>query len=162
MINDSPDNEVDDEQIDPDKLTTLLSSTTNSNLAKRSNVEPEDNHTEYAPYFTNKNALLNIVLRPSGNMIKLKCPAKGNPEPKWDWLKNGTPIERKLGHVQYNKMAITLEDLIPADSGNYTCIICNKLDCINFTSKVEVSGKKIKRLIIEKINHKIVGCLDVM
>ncbi|XP_070490745.1 fibroblast growth factor receptor homolog 1-like isoform X2 [Chironomus tepperi] len=145
VINDSPDNDVDDEQIDPDKLlTTLLSSTTNSNVAKRSNIEPEDNQTEYAPYFTNKNALLNIVLRPSGNMIKLKCPAKGNPEPKWEWIKNGTPIERKLGHVQYNKMAITLEDLIPADSGNYTCIICNKLDCINFTSKVEVS---------ERVNH---------
>lgn len=148
MINDSPDNDVDDEQIDPDKLlTTLLSSTTNSNLAKRSNVEHDDTQTEYAPYFTNKNALLNIVLRPSGNMIKLKCPAKGNPEPKWEWIKNGVPIERKLGYVQYNKMAITLEDLIPADSGNYTCIICNKLDCINFTSKVEVSGK------IKKINY---------
>ncbi|CAG9809430.1 unnamed protein product [Chironomus riparius] len=145
VINDSPDNDVDDEQIDSDKLlTTLLSSTTNSNLAKRSNVEHEDNQTEYAPYFKDKNALLNIVLRPSGNMIKLRCPAKGNPEPKWEWIKNGVPIERKLGHVQYNKMAITLEDLIPADSGNYTCIVCNKHDCINFTSKVEVS---------ERVNH---------
>ncbi|KAL7017810.1 hypothetical protein ACKWTF_010540 [Chironomus riparius] len=142
VINDSPDNDVDDEQIDSDKLlTTLLSSTTNSNLAKRSNVEHEDNQTEYAPYFKDKNALLNIVLRPSGNMIKLRCPAKGNPEPKWEWIKNGVPIERKLGHVQYNKMAITLEDLIPADSGNYTCIVCNKHDCINFTSKVEVSDR---------------------
>lgn len=79
-------------------------------------------------------------MRPSGNMIRLKCAAKGDPEPTIEWTKDGLPIERKMGQVQYNKWAITLEDLIPDDSGAYTCKICNIHNCINFTTKLEVSG----------------------
>ncbi len=30
------------------------------------------------PYFTKKDDLLKILARPSGNMIRLKCPAKGS------------------------------------------------------------------------------------
>lgn len=129
---------------------TLLGSTTISNVPKGSSNDNDGDADGIAPYWTNQNAMGRLYLRPSGNMIKLKCQAKGSPEPKWEWTKNGFPIDRKLGHVQYNKMAITLEDLIPADNGNYTCKVCNKHGCISFSSKVEVSGK-IKRAIINYV-----------
>lgn len=74
-------------------------------------------------------------------MVKLKCPAKGDPDPKWEWTKDGKKIERNLGTVVYNKMGITLEDLVPADNGNYTCNVCNIYGCINFTTRLEVNGK---------------------
>lgn len=94
-----------------------------------------------APTFTNLNALNRLVVKPSGNMIKMKCPAKGEPEPTVEWTMNGKPIDRSMGQVQYGKWAISIEDLIPSDSGAYMCKICNPHGCINFTSKVEITGK---------------------
>jgi fibroblast growth factor receptor 2 len=94
-----------------------------------------------APAFTNLNALNRLVVKPSGNMIKMKCPAKGDPEPTIEWTKDGKPIDRAMGQVQYGKWGISIEDLIPTDSGAYTCKICNIHGCVNFTSKVEVTGK---------------------
>lgn len=100
----------------------------------------------FAPAFTNLNALNRLVVKPSGNMIKIKCPAKGDPEPTIEWTKDEKPIERTMGQVQYGKWGISLEDLIPSDSGAYNCKICNIHGCINFTSKVEVTGK-LKKII---------------
>lgn len=93
------------------------------------------------PTFSNLNSLNKLVAKPSGNMIRLKCQAKGDPDPTIEWTKDGLPIERKMGQVQFTKWAITLEDLIPDDSGFYTCKLCNIHACINFTTKVEVTGK---------------------
>jgi hypothetical protein len=95
----------------------------------------------FAPTFTNQNALNRLVVKPSGNMIKMKCPAKGDPEPTVEWTKDGKPIDRTMGQVQSGKWSFSLEDLIPSDSGSYTCKICNIHGCINFTSKLEVNGK---------------------
>lgn len=100
----------------------------------------------YAPIFTNLNALNRLVVKPSGNMIKIKCPAKGDPDPTIEWTKDEKPIHRSMGQVQYAKWGISLEDLIPSDSGAYTCKICNIHGCINYTSKVEVTGKCRKSL----------------
>lgn len=99
------------------------------------------------PRFTNPNVMNKLNLKPSGSMIKIKCPAKGDPEPKWTWTKDGQKIERNLGTVTYNKMGITLEDLVPADNGNYTCNVCNIFGCISFTTKLEVNGKNFKILL---------------
>lgn len=113
-------------------LATITTRTTNTSTVSN----------ESGPQFTNLNALNRLVAKPSGNMIKLRCPAKGEPEPTIEWTKDGKAIERKMGQVQFNKWAITLEDLIPDDSGAYTCKICNVHSCINYTTKVEVSGKR--------------------
>lgn len=71
----------------------------------------------------------------------MKCPAKGDPEPSIEWTKDGKTIERSMGQVSYLKWGISLEDLIPSDSGAYMCILCNIHGCINHTFKVEVNGK---------------------
>lgn len=128
-IDDRPesDNNVDDGD---DDLTTNASRTTT----------PTSVSSGYVPQFTNQNALNRLVGKPSGNMIKFRCPAKGDPEPTIEWTKDGKPIERKMGQVQYSKWAMTMEDLIPADHGEYTCKICNIHGCISFSSKLEVSG----------------------
>lgn len=112
-----------------------------SEIATTRTVTNTPSSNGYGPQFTNLNSLNRLVAKPSGNMIKLKCPAKGDPEPTIEWTKNGSGIDRKMGQVQYSKWAITLEDLVPDDSGAYTCKICNIHNCINFTTKVEISGK---------------------
>lgn len=34
-----------------------------------------------------------------------------------------------------------IEDVVTNDSGNYTCVVCNIVGCIDYTYKVEVIGK---------------------
>ncbi|XP_026675993.1 uncharacterized protein LOC103524924 [Diaphorina citri] len=40
--------------------------------------------------------------------------------------------------IHYNRWSIRLEDLITEDSGNYMCLVCNSLGCIDFTFKVDI------------------------
>lgn len=93
------------------------------------------------PKFINTKILNKLIAKPSGNMVRFKCPATGNPEPTIEWSKNGKKIERKRGQVLIVEWSITMEDLIPEDSGDYTCNICNIHGCIDFTSKLIVEGK---------------------
>ncbi|XP_075223226.1 fibroblast growth factor receptor homolog 1-like isoform X2 [Lycorma delicatula] len=103
-----------------------------------------DNETLKPPRFTKIDQMHRFVAKPAGNMLRLKCPAEGNPSPNITWLKNGITPERYLGVVHYRQWSIALEDLVPTDSGNYTCVVCNILACINFTYKVD---------IIERLHH---------
>uniref|UniRef100_A0A1B0CEQ6 receptor protein-tyrosine kinase n=1 Tax=Lutzomyia longipalpis TaxID=7200 RepID=A0A1B0CEQ6_LUTLO len=102
-------------------------------------VDPSSVHV--APYFTKASTLSRLLARPSGNMVKLKCIASGNPEPNITWTKDGKSIERKFGHVNYGKRAITLEDLVLEDAGNYTCHVCNDLGCVNHTTELIVQDR---------------------
>ncbi|XP_059612426.1 fibroblast growth factor receptor homolog 1-like [Phlebotomus argentipes] len=131
-----------DEQIiqtskdDPDDLV---------DASTRSPIRDNSSTHLVAPYFSKPGTLSRLLARPSGNMVKLKCNAAGNPDPNITWTKNGKPIQRKYGQVIYNKRSITLEDLILEDAGNYTCNVCNSLGCINHT---------IALIIQETINHR--------
>lgn len=73
------DNENNDFVTTPDKTTTSAS---------------------FGPIFTKPSDLNKLVMRPSGNMIRLKCAAKGDPEPTIEWTKDGSEIERKMGQVK--------------------------------------------------------------
>lgn len=73
-------------------------------------------------------------------MFRLRCNANGNPEPNITWLKNDEEPKRNVGPITMNKWQLRVEDLIMTDSGNYKCIVCNYLGCIDHTFKVEVIG----------------------
>uniref|UniRef100_A0A336M7H5 CSON012956 protein n=1 Tax=Culicoides sonorensis TaxID=179676 RepID=A0A336M7H5_CULSO len=90
------------------------------------------------PEFKRKNELHKLVAKPSGNMFRFRCVVGGNPEPNITWTKNGKEIERRMGKVKQTKYAITLEELVPDDSGLYKCEACNEYGCIDWTSKLEV------------------------
>nr|CAD7259589.1 unnamed protein product [Timema shepardi] len=91
-----------------------------------------------APKFVRPDKMHYVVAKPAGNMLRLKCPAEGNPSPNITWFKNGEVPDRALGSIHYGRWSLMLEDLITQDSGNYTCIVCNVYDCINFTFKVDI------------------------
>jgi hypothetical protein len=91
-----------------------------------------------APYFVNPKKMSKIEIKPAGHMINLKCKAGGHPTPNITWYKNGSLPKRQLGEIRYQHWALILEDVVTDDTGNYTCIVCNELGCINYTYNVEV------------------------
>ena len=81
-----------------------------------------------------------LVQKLTGSTLRLKCPAFGNPRPNITWLKNNEEPSSSLGIIR-NKWNLKLEDIVIQDSGNYTCIVCNQLGCINHTFKVDIHGE---------------------
>lgn len=92
------------------------------------------------PHFKRTSELNRLMAKPSGNMFRFRCLVEGNPEPNITWTKNGERIERKMGKVKQQKYAITLEELVPDDSGLYKCEACNPSGCVDWTTKLEVQG----------------------
>ncbi|KAF4530420.1 hypothetical protein B566_EDAN018540 [Ephemera danica] len=103
-----------------------------------------------APYFPKLDKMYRSVIKPGGNMIRLKCNAEGNPEPNITWYKDWVPPVRQLGTFQYGRWSMVLEDIVTSDSGNYTCVVCNEYGCINFTYKVEVMERLPRKPYIEE------------
>lgn len=108
-------------------------------------TENEDNGDVGVPFgipeFVRPNRFNRLVAKPSGNMVRLKCPAVGNPEPNITWTKDGEAISRSMGEVKIKNKGLLLEDLVPRDSGHYKCLVCNINGCIEFTTRLDVKGK---------------------
>lgn len=105
-----------------------------------SDVEGEHNNTvpESPPAFNKTDEMHALVVKPAGSTMRLRCPSTGNPRPNITWLKNNEEPKRDLGTAIRTKWTLRLEDLVTKDSGNYTCVVCNHLGCINHTFKVDI------------------------
>ncbi|XP_028657416.1 fibroblast growth factor receptor-like 1a [Erpetoichthys calabaricus] len=80
-----------------------------------------------------------VIARPVGSSIRLKCAASGNPRPDITWLKDSKPLtEQEVGEGRKKKWTLNLKNLMPEDSGKYTCRVFNRVGEINATYKVEV------------------------
>lgn len=108
----------------------------NDTAGEHNNTAPES-----PPSFNKSDEMHASVVKPAGNMLRLRCPSVGNPRPNITWLKNNEEPRRDLGTAIRTKWTLRLEDLVPKDSGNYTCIVCNHLGCINHTFKVDIIGE---------------------
>ncbi|KAK0096930.1 hypothetical protein PV326_003858 [Microctonus aethiopoides] len=97
------------------------------------------------PMFNKTDELHSSIVKPAGNMLRLRCPSVGNPKLNITWLKNNEEPKRTVGPISMTKWTLRVEDLVVSDGGNYTCIVCNILGCINHTFKVDV---------IERFPHK--------
>lgn len=91
------------------------------------------------PTFLKKMIKTNVKL--AGNTLALRCRADGRPTPNITWYKDNRKPERSLGKVRYSQWGISLDDLVVSDAGNYTCVVCNYLGCIDYTYDVDVLGK---------------------
>ncbi|XP_058060783.1 fibroblast growth factor receptor homolog 1-like [Anopheles bellator] len=141
---DLDDEDEDDEEEDDEEGTTAGDgngvggeATDSMGAANGSSTPPLDR----APFFTKKEHMSKLVPKPSGNMVRLRCPADGYPKPNITWTKDGREIERTMGQAKKVNWAIVLEDLVPQDSGFYTCHVCNRVGCTNFTTKLEVNDR---------------------
>ena len=96
------------------------------------------------PMFNKTDEMHASIVKPAGNMLRLRCQSVGNPRPNITWLKNNEEPKREVGPIKMSKWTLTVEDLVVKDGGNYTCVVCNYLGCINHTFKVDVIGKHNK------------------
>ena len=81
---------------------------------------------------------------PASHSIRLKCKATGTPPLKYTWLKDGKKMLLKRRMDPYLNTSIwylTLRDLLPNDSGKYTCIVSNPYGSINHTYTLQVFGE---------------------
>ena len=80
---------------------------------------------------------------PASHTIRLKCEATGAPPLQFRWLKDGQRLlSRRMDPYRSSSQSfLRLRDVIPDDSGNYTCIVNNPYGSINHTYTVKVVGK---------------------
>ncbi|KAF7228569.1 fibroblast growth factor receptor-like 1a isoform X2 [Nothobranchius furzeri] len=83
-----------------------------------------------------------VIARPVGSSVRLKCTASGNPRPDIVWLKDNKPLDDEEGVAgeegKKKRWTLSLKNLMPENSGKYTCHVSNKAGEINATYKVEV------------------------
>ncbi|XP_049693500.1 fibroblast growth factor receptor homolog 1 isoform X2 [Helicoverpa armigera] len=102
-----------------------------------------DEKQEYfPPRFKHPTKLYKMDMKPAGNSIRLRCAAEGNPTPNITWYKNrSTPISRVFFQPSYGKWSMALDELTKADNGNYTCVVCNILGCIEHTVVLHIQER---------------------
>ncbi|ESP02243.1 hypothetical protein LOTGIDRAFT_238069 [Lottia gigantea] len=83
-----------------------------------------------------------MVTAVEGEKLMLDCSAKGKPRPKAKWYINGEEISADVHtDIKLKKHILTIEKLNPEDGGNYTCVIHNKLDRLDWSFDVKVIRK---------------------
>ena len=100
-----------------------------------------------APQFTVSKAKLSrsLLALPTGNSVKLDCSAEGYPRPTVTWYKDGARFLERKGEskIYFSRwtLLLTMKDLVPTDTGKYTCNVSNAYGWINHTYYVDVHGK---------------------
>ncbi|KAL9983806.1 hypothetical protein ACROYT_G006036 [Oculina patagonica] len=136
--------------------TSQLTSTTQvpTTQARAQDVKTSYRTTESrAPTFSDPSMLKRAFRAwPASHSIRLKCLATGAPPLKYTWLKDGEkmPKRRMDPYLNTSIWYLKLKDLVPDDSGKYTCIVSNPYGSINHTYTLQVVAKPRSRPILEK------------
>ena len=97
-----------------------------------------------APVFTDPNLRKRSFRAwPASHSIRLKCQAIGALPLKYKWLKDGKDLKKPPMDATVNTPLwyLQLQDLVPTDSGRYTCIVSNSYGSIRHTFTLQVVGK---------------------
>ncbi|XP_027863263.1 fibroblast growth factor receptor 2 isoform X3 [Xiphophorus couchianus] len=99
-----------------------------------------------APYWTSPEKMKYNFYVPAATTAKFRCSAGGYPQPTLRWLKNGRPLhqEDRMGgyKVRHQSWTLIMENVMPSDRGNYTCLAENVDGSINHTYSMEVLGRQ--------------------
>ena len=97
-----------------------------------------------------------LIALPVGNSVKLDCSADGYPKPEVAWYKNGKPFTRRKGsflYLDWKKYVVALKDVVPSDTGTYSCNVSNHLGWINQSYYLDVRGKVIDIKGLENVAY---------
>ncbi|XP_074634964.1 hemicentin-1-like isoform X1 [Acropora palmata] len=87
----------------------------------------------------------------ASHTIRLKCEATGAPPLQFRWLKDGQRLlsRRMDPYLNSSLWFLRLRDVVPDDSGKYTCIVTNPYGSINHTYTLKVVVKPRSRPILQ-------------
>ncbi|KXJ23089.1 Fibroblast growth factor receptor 2 [Exaiptasia diaphana] len=91
-----------------------------------------------------------FIAWPALHSIKLRCKANGSAPLQFRWLKDGKPIvNRRLQPLlKTDQWFLRIRDLVPSDTGDYTCIVWNPYGKVNHTYTLHVVSKARSRPIL--------------
>ncbi|KAJ7336587.1 Fibroblast growth factor receptor 4 [Desmophyllum pertusum] len=92
-----------------------------------------------------------FIAWPARHNVRLKCRANGSSPLRFQWLKDGDPsVHRRLQpRLKTNMWYLKLKDLVPLDSGKYTCVVSNAYGSINHTYTLRVVEKSRTKPILK-------------
>ncbi|OZC09937.1 hypothetical protein X798_03043 [Onchocerca flexuosa] len=127
-----------------------------SEFAKRAYVtrEPEPfKERQSAPKFTFH---LRSRLIQKNHPCKLICNVQGNPVPKVEWSKDGSPIDPDRAHLTYRSGVCTLELFSSRvdDAGTYRCEAINSLGTDYTECTVNVQGRSDESIPVKPLRTK--------
>ena len=73
----------------------------------------------------------------SGRPYALRCCVSGNPTPSIEWEKDGRPVSQhfisRTFEMKENQQVLDIRQVLPGDTGNYTCRATNQYGHYNWT-----------------------------
>jgi len=76
-----------------------------------------------------------------GGRIRLTCEGRGYPQPTVTWEKAGRPLNTGGNIFISLDGKLTIRDVTPNESGQYTCIVANSEEKIETSTSVQVVPK---------------------
>lgn len=116
------------------------------------NGQPTSSSSSASPRFVDSIRMQQTFIAwPARHSVRLKCKASGSSPLRFQWLKDGDPsIHRRLQpRLKTNMWYLKLKDLLPLDSGKYTCIVSNTYGSINHTYTLRVVEKSRTKPILK-------------
>ncbi|KAL8570246.1 hypothetical protein ACOMHN_029946 [Nucella lapillus] len=128
-------------------------------VQQQDNIFPKSPHEDLtkdgmAPEFKDADKMAKEdIIRPVGSTVRLKCRARGNPEPHVSWFKDDEPLygdgekdeeeaeeeeEEGAGVRRRPLWILKLSHVQELDTGHYTCMVANRLGHVNHTYRLEV------------------------
>nr|XP_057911981.1 fibroblast growth factor receptor 1b isoform X2 [Doryrhamphus excisus] len=129
---------------DEDQSSSEETSTSSEHLA----------HQVMAPRWTSpKKMHRKLYALPASKTVKFRCPATGSPPLRLHWYKSGKDVrqDQRLGGYKIKDHAwmLTLDSLVPSDSGNYTCVVENPHGVIEHTYRLDVIERASYRPLLQ-------------
>lgn len=87
---------------------------------------------------------------PASSSTKLKCYVSGDSPLKYQWYKDGKKLlYRRLDpKINTSLWTLRLRELVPSDSGVYTCVVSNRFGVFRHNITLKVIGKQMDLFVV--------------
>ncbi|XP_042221940.1 fibroblast growth factor receptor-like 1 [Homarus americanus] len=76
-----------------------------------------------------------------GDFVKLLCPITANPEPLYDWFKDGEAVKATWKRYNTKKNVLKIKPAFQEDAGYFTCVGVNGFGTVNSSMSLIVLGE---------------------
>ncbi|XP_046851373.1 fibroblast growth factor receptor 2-like [Xenia sp. Carnegie-2017] len=105
--------------------------------------EPPGIKGQGPPWFPKSPPKEQFIAWPASNDLKLRCPADGERPLRYQWYKDGKPLQHRRLDASFNstRWYLRIKMSVLSDNGLYTCLVTNKLGNASRKFKVQILEK---------------------